>query len=184
MHPMTSRAPGQAHTPDALLTDAQLAAASDTELAHTVAAILATQHHRAITGGDVDAMLEEAFIDGFDRKGDAVAPWVAAGLLFCPGMRRDKSATSHECTFVSVDDRWVWEHGNVLRDDMRQVPGPRTFKQSVTIIPVLEGSKVDMVNSTSRSGSSCQMRKARSFQVQAGALVEVAARARAEQGHR
>jgi hypothetical protein len=181
---MTSRAPGQADTPATLLSEAQLAAASDAELAHTVAAILYEQHQRAITAGDIDAVLEQAFIDGFDRKGDAIAPWVDGGLLFCPGMRRDKSATSHECTFVSVDDRWVWDHGNVLRDDMRHVPGPKTFKQSITIVPALEGSKIDMVNSTSRSGSDCQMRKARSFQLQGGILVEVAARSRPGQGHR
>jgi hypothetical protein len=110
-------------TPDTLLADEQLAAASDTELAHTVAAILWVQHQRALTGGDIDSMVEQAFVDGFTGKGEAVAPWIDGGLLFCPGMRRDKSTTSHECTFVSIDGRWVWDHGNVIRDEMRQVPG-------------------------------------------------------------
>jgi hypothetical protein len=109
---------------------------------------------------------------------ETVAPWIDAGLLFGPRMRRDKSASSHECTFVSIDDRWVWEHGIVIKDEMRQVPGPRTTKQSLTVLPGLEGSKVDMVMSASRSGSSCQIRRGRSFQVRNGTLVEVATRSR------
>jgi hypothetical protein len=41
-----------------------------------------------------------------------------------------------------------------------------------------------MVMSASGSGSSCQMRKARSFQVRNGTLVEVATRSRPPEGHR
>ena len=171
-------------TPAALLDEAQLRDASDVQLAHTVAAVLAEQHRRALAGGDIEAMVEQAFIDGFTSRGEATAPWLEGGLLFCPGMRRDKSATSHECTFVSIDGRWVWDHGNVTVDTMRQIPGAKVVKQSITVLPALEGSKIDMVASTSKSGAPCQMRKARSFQVRAGELVEVEGRVRAPQGHR
>lgn len=181
---VTSRAPGQMPTPQSLLSEETLLGADDVALAHTMAAIMAVQHRRAIEDGDVDSMLEQAFVDGFSGRGDAYPPWVENGLLFCPGMRRDKSATSHECTFVSVDDSWVWEAPGTIKDVMRQVPGPKTVKQSITILLVTEGAKVDMVESDSRSGGPCQMKRARSFQIRAGQLVEVNTRSRPTSGHR
>jgi hypothetical protein len=179
---MTSTAPGQYFTSESLLAEPELAAAPDLALNHTIAAILAEQHRRALSGGDLDAQLEQAFLDGFTGKGEPGRPWITGGLLFCPGMRRDKSATSHECCFVSVDGRWVWEVETVA-DVMRQVPGPRTLKQSITVVHAVEGMTFDVVASASRSGSGCQMRKASSYQIRSGQLVETATRARAPQGH-
>jgi len=180
---VTSLAAGQIPTPYSLLPAATLAAASEVELANTIAAILAEQHQRALSGGDLDALVEQAFVDGFTRTGQATPPWLSGGWLICPGYRRDRSATSHECCFVSVDGRWVWELSPAA-DVVRQVPGPKSHTQTVTVVFVEEGAKIDMVSSASRSGSSCQMRSARSFQIRAGELVEVAIRARKPDGHR
>jgi hypothetical protein len=180
----TSMAAGQVDTPLSLLTDDQLAAATDDQLAHTVAAILAVQHERALTGGDLGALTEKAFLEGFDHRGEAGRPWIEAGLLFCPGHWKEKSKTSHECTFVSVDGQWVWDTGSHVVDEKREVPGPRRLMQFITVVPVVEGAKVDMVSSKSRSNGPCEMQKATSFQVRAGELVEVSARARKPNGHR
>lgn len=181
---MTSLAPGQLATPRSLLDAGTLAGASDVELMQTVAAILAVQHERALTGGDIDAMVENAFLGGFTSKGEAGRPWVEHGLLICPGSRKDKSATSHDCTYVSVEGEWAFATGTHIADVSRQVPGPRMHRQSITVLPLVEGCRLDLVTSAARSGGPCEMKKALCFQVRGGALVEVSARARKPDGHR
>lgn len=176
-------APGQVPTPQSLLTEQALRAASDDELAHTAAAVLAEQHRRALEDKDMPAVLEEAFVLGFASNGQPNVPWIADGLLFCPGWIRFKSATSHECSFASSDGKWVWEHEAQIEDEMRQVPGPKVVKQSITVLTVHEGLELDVVASASRSGGPCQMKKVVSYQVRGGELVPVSTRARAPQGH-
>lgn len=68
---MTSLAPGLVATPSSLLTLEELGAASNVQLAHTIAAVLAVQHQRATSSGDIDALIEQAFADGFTGRGDA-----------------------------------------------------------------------------------------------------------------
>lgn len=181
---MTTYAPGLAPTPASLLSEADLAAADEDALWQTAAAIQAQLHQRAIEGRDLEAMVEDAFASGFSGAGEAHAPWLDGGLLFAPGAVKYRSRTSHDCTFVSVDDVWVWDCDDVLHDLMRDKPGTKTHKLAITVLAANEGSKIDMVTSTSRAGAKCQMKKVRSFQVRHGQLVEVAARARsAPKGH-
>lgn len=179
----TSTAPGQVPTPQSLVPADVLAAATDAELAQTAAAVQAEQHRRALADADLDALLEEAFVAGFGPDGRPARPWLAAGLVFCPGWIRYRSRTAHDCEFVAVGDVWVWEHPGMVKDVMRQVPGGKVVKQSITIVFADEGLVLDQVAAASRQGSACQMTRAASFQVRAGELVAVTARVRAKQGH-
>lgn len=180
---MTSRAPGQGLLDASLIGSAALCEATDEQLAHTVAAIQAEQHQRALDTNDIDALVEQAFLDGFTSRGEAAHPWLHGGLLICPGYIRYKSATSHDCQFVSVDGEWVWTTNQILFDGMRDVPGPKTLKHAVTIVHADEGMTFDVVSSTAKSGASCQMKNATSYQVRSGTLVAVNTRARAPKGH-
>lgn len=177
-------AAGQVPTPLSMLSAAQVSSASDSQLAQTAAAILAEQHRRAVEGNDLDAVVEEAFVDGFDHSGHPKEPWMAGGLLICPGYIRYKSATSHLCAYVSVEGHWVWESARIVTDVVRQVPGPKTFKQAISIVSPEEGMRLDLVHSESKQGAACQMKKATSYQIRNGELVAVSTRTRAPQGHR
>lgn len=180
---MTSMAPGQVATPHTLLDAATLAAATDVQLAHTEAALRAEQHRRALDDCDLDAVLEQAFVDGFAASGAPTIPWMERGLLFVPGYIRYKSSTSHDCTFATVNDAWSWECAELVRDVMRQVPGPKVLKQSMSIVMPAESMQVDVVAATSKQGAACQMRHVTSYQVRSGQLVVVTTRAKVVAGH-
>lgn len=180
---MTSFAPGQVPVAQALVSPEALTAASDAELSHTAAAILNEQHRRALDGLDVDAMVEQAFLHGFAGDGRPHVPWLTGGLLVCPGYIRYRSTTSHDCVFITADDQWVWQHESVIHDLMRQVPGPKVVKQSITILTPREGMEVDVVTSTSRGGGPCQMKQVTSWQVRGGEIAQVTSRRKAPEGH-
>ena len=168
---------------DHLLSVEELLAATDAQIAVTIAALVEEQKRRALEGGDLDALANEAFEGpGFDRRGLANLPYLRDGLLICPGVKSEKSASSHDCTFVSVDDNWVWDHPDTAYTTMRQLPGQKVVRQTVAIIPAYEGMEIDVVHSTARSGP-CQMKSARIFTVTGGILVETGARSRSPQGH-
>lgn len=167
-----------------LVSEEQARAATDDELAHTIADLIGEQQRRALEGGDIDAIAEEAFNTlGFDRRGLPNVPYLSHGLLVCPGAKIEKSVSSHDCQFVSVQSTWVWEHADIVYDHMRTLPTGKIIRQSVTILPAYESLEYDVVASTSRSGP-CQMKTARSFEVREGQLVETHTRARAPEGHR
>lgn len=170
---------------ESLLDEPALAAASDAQLADTAAAIVTEQHRRALAANDLDALVEEAFEIGFNGRGEPATPWLVGALLICTGSRRNKSATSHECTFVSVDGSWVWASEELIVDDMRDAAvGAKQQKRSVSIVGAVEGMQLDLVSSASRSGGPCEMKTATSFLVERGQLVKVATRARKPNGHR
>lgn len=179
----TSMAPGHFPTPQSLLSPQDLRAASETALAHTAAAILGEQHRRALSDSDLGSLVEEAFATGFTMDGKPRPPWIAGGLLFCPGWIRYRSRTSHDCEFISVGETWVWECPQVAVDDIRQVPGAKVVKQSITVVTPVEGMTLDQVAASSKQGSACQMSKATSYLVRAGELVAVKTRARVTGGH-
>jgi hypothetical protein len=169
--------------PQSLANPGALGDFTDTDLAWAVGLLLAEQRRRALERGDLEAVAVDAFEKGFDRTGRALTPWLHEGLLVCPGSKSEKSQTSHDCTFVSLDDGWVWEHPELAFDEMRQLPGARVTRQSISLVPSWEGMRLDMVTSTSRSGP-CRMKSARTFEVREGVLVEVSARARRPDSHR
>ena len=167
-----------------LITPEEAAIADDDALALTIQVLFAEQTRRARESGDPEALADEAFEGrGFETSGRPRLPYLVEGLLVCPGGKMEKSASSHDCTFVAVGDTWAWENDEVVYDDMRQVPGSK-WRRSVTVVAATEGMTFDVVASQSRSGSRCQMKSARSFEVRAGNLVETQVRARAAGSHR
>jgi hypothetical protein len=169
---------------DSLVDEAALAAATDIQLWETTAAIISEQRRRALADDDLATLVEEAFENGFNGRGEPHPPWLVGPLLVCPGSKRNRSATSHDCTFVSVDGTWVWDSEEKIIDEMRDFPGPKTQKRTVTVIGAVEGLKLDLVASSSRSGAPCEMKTATSFEIQRGQLIKVATRARKPAGHR
>jgi hypothetical protein len=150
---------------------------NDLELTAVAAAIIEEQHQRALEAADIDAIVKQAFQDGFTAAGMPRDPWLHGGLLVCCGTKIDKSATSHECAFVAIGERWVWESESKVYDVVRNIPGPKPIMRSVSVCTPWEGMELDLVVSRMRTGVH-QMKQARSFLVREGKLELVATRVR------
>jgi hypothetical protein len=138
--------------------------------------VTAEQHRRALEACDPEALVREGFSEGFTTAGMPRDPWIYNGILVCCGAKNDRSATSHECAFVSIGEKWVWECQERFYDEVRNVPGPKPIMRSVTLCAVHEGMEVDLVTSQLRTGVHT-MKNVRSFQVVGGELVLVGTRA-------
>ena len=145
------------------------------ELHNVAEAVRQVQIERAIASGDHDAIIGRAFEIGFGRDGLGVQPWVEGDVIVCPGGLVSKSRTSHRCRFVSVDDVWVWDAGLLLREDKRSTPGPDDGFRAVALIPLVDGTEIDVVSGRARSGGH-SVEHVVSFEVREGELVEVSQR--------
>ena len=96
-------------------------------------------------------------------------------LVVCPGAIVAKSRTNHRCRFVSVDDVWVWESSLLLREDKRSNPGPEEGFRAVALVPLVDGTAIDVVSGRARGGSH-SVDHVTSFEVRGGDLVEVSQR--------
>jgi len=143
---------------------------------HQVAeAVRQVQIERAVASGDHDAVIAHAFENGFGRDGLGLLPWIEGDVVVCPGGLVAKSRSSHRCRFVSVDDVWVWDSGLLIREDKRSSPGVEDGFRAVALIPVVDGTELDVVTGKARSGGH-SVDHVVSYQVRAGELVEVAQR--------
>src|SRR5690606_28381192 len=154
---------------------AQVRAMSDDELHNLAEAVRQVQVERAIASGDHDAVVARAFEVGFGRDGLGLQPWVEGQVIVCPGGMVSKSRTSHRCRFVSVDDVWVWDSGLLLREDKRSSPGVDDGFRAVALIPVVDGTELDVVSGRARSGGH-SVEHVVSYEIRAGELVEVSQR--------
>ncbi len=145
------------------------------ELHNLAEAVRQVQIERAITAGDQDAIIGRAFEVGFGRDGLGVLPWVEGDLIVCPGGMVSKSRTSHRCRFVSVDDVWIWESGLLLREDKRSSPGTTDGFRAIALLPLVDGTELDVVSGRARSGGH-SVEHVVSYEVRAGELVEVSQR--------
>ena len=148
---------------------------SSDELHNVAESVRQVQIERAIEVGDLDAILARAFEIGFGRDGLGVNPWVDGDVIVCPGGLVSKSRTNHRCRFVSVDDVWVWDSGLLLREDKRSSPGVEDGFRAVAILPVIDGTGLDVVTGRARSGGH-SVEHVVSFEVRSGDLVEVSQR--------
>lgn len=153
----------------------ELRAMTSDELHHLAEAVRQVQIERAIRSGDHDAVIARAFEIGFGRDGLGVMPWIEGDLIVCPGGMISKSRTSHRCRFISIDDVWVWDSGLLLREDKRSSPGTDDGFRAVALVPLVDGTSVDVVSGRARSGSHA-VEHVVSFEVRQGDLVEVAQR--------
>lgn len=149
----------------------------DSELTRIVATVTEEQQQRALHRGDLAALLADGFENGFARNGSALDPYLHDTVLVCPGSVIDKSATSHDCTFVHIGDSWVWECEPLLVDEVRTSPitGTRMLQRSVSLVAAVEGLEFDVVSSKMRTGAH-KMVASRSYLIRGGAIELVAAR--------
>ena len=155
---------------------------SDRDLADMIVVLIGEQSRRALERADVGALIEEGFKRGFEIKG-VTDPWLDQGILVAPGMKIDRSNTTHTCTFVRVDQRWVWEANDRIEDVVRHVPGPRSQMRSITLVAAPEGTTVDRISSKARNGVH-ELVEVRSYVVRGSELELVSARAIGPTGHR
>lgn len=163
---------------DALFSDAvvsMIREMSDTELHNVAEVVRQVQIERAISDGDHDAIIGAAFEVGFGRDGLGVLPWVEGSMIVCPGGMVSKSQSSHKCRFVSVDDSWIWESGLLLREDKRSSPGTDEGFRAIALLPLVDGTALDVVSGKARSGQH-SVEHVVSYEVRAGDLVEVGQR--------
>lgn len=148
---------------------------SDDVLAHLRAAIDDEVRTRAKDNGDPDAIIADAFEAGFGRDNLGTNPWIEGRYIVCPGAIVAKSRTNHTCRFVSVNDTWIWDSPELLREDKRSLPGTVDGFRAVALLPVLENLALDVVSGRARSGAH-RVERVTSFVVRRSALVEVSQR--------
>jgi hypothetical protein len=168
-----SHHPGGVTKPEELLDS--LRDMSADELHDVAEAVRQVQIERAITSGDHDAIIARAFEIGFGRDGLGMLPWIEHDVVVCPGALVSKSRTSHRCRFVSVDDVWVWDAGLLLREDKRSSPGTDDGFRAIALIPLVDGTALDVVSGRARSGGHA-VEHVVSYQIRGGELVEVSQR--------
>ncbi|MGF1597315.1 MAG: hypothetical protein ACFCVK_10380 [Acidimicrobiales bacterium] len=144
-------------------------------LANVAEAIRQLQRERAVARGDLDEIIASAFEVGFGRDGLGLLPWVEGDVIVCPGGLVAKSRTSHRCRFVSVDDTWVWESGELIREDKRSSPGTTDGFRAVALVPLVDGMALDVVSGRARQGQH-SVDLVVSYEVRRGVLVEVSQR--------
>lgn len=163
---------------DALHLDAVAALVrdmTDAELHHLAELVRHVQIERAVASGDEDSIIAAAFETGFSRDGLGVLPWIEGNVIVCPGGMVSKSKSSHRCRFVSVDDEWVWESSLLLREDKRSSPGSDEGFRAIALLPVVDGTQLDVVTGKARSGQH-SVDHVVSYEVRGGELVEVSQR--------
>ena len=148
---------------------------SDDDLHDLAEVVRQVQIERAIDRGDHDAIIAAAFEHGFGRDGLGTLPWVESNVVVCPGGLVAKSRTNHRCRFVSVDDVWVWDSGLLLREDKRSSPGTDDGFRAVALIPLVDGTALDVVAGRARGGQH-SVDHVVSYEIRSGELVEVSQR--------
>ena len=148
---------------------------SDDELHNLAEVVRQVQIERAIAAGDDDAVIAAAFENGFGRDGLGLLPWREGNVVVCPGGLVAKSRSSHRCRFVSIDDVWVWDSGLLLREDKRSSPGAHEGFRAVALVPLVDGTAIDVVSGRARSGQH-SVEHVVSYEVRGGDLVEVSQR--------
>lgn len=139
---------------------------------------------RARERGDLDALMEVGFEEGFTSSGHAKAPWVVSGVIICPGSGVEKSASKHECSYVNVDGSWVWESPEMLLHEIRRIPaGARSHQRTISLLDARDGLGFDVLRSKMSLGVH-QLQGSSSYSVIEGDLVLVSTRAVKARDHR
>lgn len=153
----------------------RVGALDEATISHLAEAIRDEQRRRAIESGDQDAVIDRAFDIAFGTDGMAVAPFISAPFVVCPGSMVAKSKTNYRSRFINVDDCWIWESGELVREDKRSNPGSDEGFKAVALLPVIEGMALDQVTGRQRQGQ-YQATKIVSYEIRGGELVEVSQR--------
>lgn len=148
---------------------------ADDELSNVAELVRQIQSERAVARGDLDEIIAQAFEAGFGRDGLGVRPWIEGTVVVCPGALIWSSRTSHTCRFASVNDTWIWDCHELIREDKRSTPGSRDGFRAVGLVPAMDGLEIDLVSGKARSGQH-SMESVISFVVKRGELIEVSQR--------
>jgi hypothetical protein len=154
---------------------AELTVLNDRDLSDLIALAQDEQRRRAIEQGDLDALIELGFADGFSPRGESKDPWLVGGLLVCPGYRKQSGGLSYRASFVSVDGVWVWQCDAMLDDVVRSPSGRQHEVTTVTVIAVSEGLEYDVVRIKSKAGGR-DMGGSKSYRISGGRPVVVSTR--------
>lgn len=133
-------------------------------------------HRRALEALEPEALVRECYEVGFDSRGAAKLPYLRGAILVCPGAIVARSASSHECSFAHIGEKWVWESELLIHDDVvKSAQGGREHQRSVSLVVGENGLAVDVITSKMSMGMH-QMKQVRSFEIQSGELVLVSTR--------
>ena len=155
---------------------------SDEELSKLGVSIFEEQRQRAIAEGDQEEIIAKAFEIGFERSGLGVMPWIEGPLLVCPGSLISKSQGSHRCRFVSINQEWVWQSSLLITESKRPGQGSDKGFRAIALLPVIEGTAVDIVSGRLQSGEH-RAQKVVSLEVSDGKLLQVDTRVISNGGH-
>ena len=153
------------------------------ELFTVAEAVRQLQRLRALARGDLDEIIATAFEIGFGRDGIGLLPWVEGDVIVCPGglTSKSKSKSSHKCRFVSIDDTWIWESNELIREDKRSTPGTDGGFRAVALVPLVDGMELDVVSGKARQGQH-SIDLVISYEVRRRELIEVSQRTVAPAG--
>jgi len=154
---------------------ANLRNCSDKDLARAAVIVAAEIKSRALASCEPRAISDKFFKEGFNSKDMPADPVLLDHVLVCMGAKLDRSIMSHACAFVKVDGSWSWEHADLIADEIRYLPGPRSRMQSVSLVAVAEGAAVDLVESKTVN-SVHKLVGVKSYVVEGGTLHMVSSR--------
>ncbi len=147
----------------------------DGVLIHLGAAVSREVSRRAVENGDEDAVIADAFETGLGVDGMGAPPWISGLYVLCPGSLIAKSRSSHRCRFASINDNWVWESDMLINEVKRSTPGSSDGFRAVALLPIVEGTEIDVVSGRQRQGQH-SVEHVVSWEVRDGQLVEVSQR--------
>ncbi len=147
----------------------------DTELGNVIEVARQLQSRRAIERGDIDEIIAEGFDEAFGGDGLGSDPYLEGNLVVCPGGLSWTSKTSHTCRFVSVNDTWVWDSVELIREDKRSSPGSRDGFRAIALIPAATGTTLDVVTGKARAGGH-QVTRVVSYRVDPDGLTQISQR--------
>lgn len=164
------------HLTDDPVTAVELAQRLDDDvLAHLAAALGDETRRRAVEQGDEQAIIDQGFEHGFGSDGLGVLPYREGPYVVCPGAMVSKRKGSHTCRFVSVNDVWIWDSHELIREEKRSSPGAHDGFRAVALLAPTEGLNLDVVSGRQRSGQH-QVDLVVSYVIRKGELVEVSQR--------
>ena len=157
------------------LAERVLSRLDDTELGNVIEVAQQLQSRRAIERGDIDEIIAEGFEEAFGGDGLGSDPYLEGNLVVCPGGLSWTSKTSHTCRFVSVNDTWVWDSVELIREDKRSSPGSRDGFRAIALIPAATGTTLDVVSGKARAGGH-QVTRVVSYRVDPNGLTQISQR--------
>lgn len=160
---------------DPLCVERVLGKLDDPQLGNVIEMAMQLQSERAVARGDLDEIIAAGFEEAFGGDGLGTDPYLVGNVVVCPGALIWTSKASHTCRFVSVNNTWVWDSIELIREDKRSSPGSRDGFRAVAIIPAATGTELDVVSGKARSGGH-QVTRVVSYRMNRDGLTQVSQR--------